>query len=142
MTDDFNQALWELASASPDLQEAIKRSMHPSPDERLVLPNEDMRHYMKRIEDEDLRKHWLQFIETIFNTCRVKDIARMQDELRKAIKDKDVESNPILRTLKKVNVFSLIVLLVIEWQNNVSHEDSAPAYKVNIENATPKGDKV
>lgn len=135
MTDDFNQALWKIASTSPDLQEAIRKSMSkPSKEDQYFLPRGDFRDAIfNHMKDDEQREKWLALTKKAYEELTLKHIAHMQDELRVALTIKEVkgeELHPIEKTLKDVNLLTLSILLLVEWQKHITHEDT-----------TPKGDK-
>jgi hypothetical protein len=143
MTDEFNRQIWELAKTSPDLQEALLNGKLKGKErEPYWLPKTDLRDAVFNL-DEEARDKWLQVMKKAYNEMTLKQIALMQGELKPALEIAEIkgeELSEIEKTLKDVNIFTLAILLLIEWQKHITHADK-PAEQQGYQNEEQKVDQ-
>lgn len=81
--------------------------------------------------------------EKAYNEMTLKQIALMQGELKPALEIAEIkgeELSEIEKTLKDVNIFTLAILLLIEWQKHITHADK-PAEQQGYQNEEQKVDQ-
>lgn len=122
MNDVFNKTLWELASTSPDLQEALKKSMRGA---GYSIPTrthckatgevEDIHFSALDIEDAEKRERFLNAVKSV-DSMKVGEIAKLLNYARVAIVVKEAEGEELTeveKTLKDID-FSLLAMFIVK----------------------------
>ncbi len=125
MNDDFNKRLWEMAIDSPDLQQAIKKSMstenkgYTIPTRRYSEVLEEVgdihSYYLDMAKDEAQKEKLAQIIKSI-DSMTIGELATQLNYVRVAMLVKEVENEKELteveKTLRDIDI-TLLALTVM-----------------------------
>ena len=116
MNDDFNRKLWKMAVDSPDLQEALIKSMNTESG-GYSIPTGDITLSVFDKEDTPQREKMLQAIQKA-SELRVKDLARILGELRVDLTLEEVQGRKLdspEETLRDIDITALATWALIKW---------------------------
>lgn len=116
MNDNFNKMLWKMAIDSPDLQQALRKSMSTEGG-GYSIPTGDITVSVFAWEDSPQREKMIQAIQKA-RELRVKDLARILGELRVALTVKMVQGRELdkaEKTLRNIDINALATWALVKW---------------------------
>ncbi len=116
MNDNFNKMLWKMAIDSPDLQQALRKSMSTEGG-GYSIPTGDITVSVFAWEDSPQREKMIQAIQKA-RELRVKDLARILGELRAALTVKMVQGRKLdkaEKTLRNIDINALATWALVKW---------------------------
>ena len=116
MNDDFNKTLWEMAVDSPDLQQALIKSMNTDSG-GYSIPTGDITVSAFAGEDSPQREKLIQAVKKA-SELRVKDLARILGELRVALTIEEVQGRELdnpEKTLRGIDITALATWALVKW---------------------------
>jgi len=116
MNDDFNKMLWEMAVDSPDLQQALRKSMSTEGG-GYSIPTGDITVSVFAGEDSPRREKMVQAIQKA-RELRVKDLAHILGELRVALTLEEVQGRELDKaeeTLRDIDINALATWALVKW---------------------------
>ena len=116
MNDDFNKTLWEMAIDSPDLQQALIKSMSTDSG-GYSIPTGDITVSAFAGEDSPQREKLIQAVKKA-SELRVKDLARILGELRVALTLEEVQGRELdnpEKTLRDIDITALATWALVKW---------------------------
>lgn len=129
MKDDFNARLWQMASNSPDLQEALKKNFRKE-GEGYSIPVrtyceatgevEDIHYSIADIEDDTQRERFMDAIKSI-DSMTVGEVSKMLGYASVAVRVKQAEGEeltPIEETLRDFDL-TLFAMYVVRTATKV-----------------------
>ena len=114
MNDDFNKKLWELASTSTSLQEAIKGNMSGG---YYSIPTGDITVSIFEHKDEPQQEKMVEVLK-MARELTVADLARILAEVRIALIFEEVKGEalkPHEKTLRDIDVTALATFALAKW---------------------------
>lgn len=117
MNDDFNRQLLELASTSPDLQEALKKSFTAGSCGYTIPTGDICVDVFELSEKAQGRDFIVQAIKKA-QSLTVAELAQMLGELRVALNVKMVEGEallPLEKTLKDIDITAIATWALVSW---------------------------
>ena len=115
MNDKFNQALFETAMKSPDLQQAILNSMGSG--SKYSIPTGDITVSVFEDENEKRKGFVLEAIK-MARDVTVADLAKILAEVRAGLIIKEVQGEKLSeheKTLRDIDITHLAVFALILW---------------------------
>lgn len=116
MNDNFNKMLWKMAIDSPDLQQALRKSMSTEGG-GYSIPTGNITVSVFAWEDSPQREKMIQAIQKA-RELRVKDLARILGELRAALTVKMVQGRELdkaEKTLRNIDINALATWALVKW---------------------------
>lgn len=122
MNNDFNKQLWQLASDSPELQQAIIQSMSNA-SRGYSIPTGDITLSVFELEDNPRREKLIQAIHKA-RELTVEQLARILAELKVDLIVEEADGRNLLKqeeTLMDIDITALATYALVMWLKRKTH---------------------